>query len=87
MSLNQKNLALLELNKNKSSFSWSYVQDKATTESVANGEQNPNDTEIDWRKFFAKDDNEKKTYLIALGVSLGLIILFILAVKYKLIRL
>lgn len=62
------------------------ITDKETIEDVTTGSNIGNDQDWDWKKF-VNGTTEKRTYWVAAGISLALIVLFLAAVKYKWIKL
>lgn len=85
-TLSVKNTAIRQLGHLKGYAAQTGVPGKDTVEEVAIGSQIENDQDWDWKKF-VNGTTEKRTYWIAGGISLLLIVLFIVAVKYKLIKL
>ena len=62
------------------------IPTKETIEEVATGEHIGDAQGWDWKKF-VNGTSEKRTYWIAAGISLALIVVFVLAVKYRFITL
>lgn len=85
-NLSVKNSAIRQLNAGKGYAATSEVPGKETVEAIAAGSQIENNQGWDWKKF-VNGTTEKRTYWIAAGISLALIVLFILAVKYRFIKL
>lgn len=85
-TLKVKNTAIRQLNVNKGYAATDEVPGKETVKEVAEGSQIENDQTWDWKRF-VNGTTEKRTYWIAAGISLTLIVLVILAVKYKFIKL
>lgn len=82
--LSVKNTALEGLSGIKGEFSTNHVPLKPDISTIAVGEMDPN-SNSDWKDFL--NPSEPGVKWIAAGVSLALIILFVIAVKYRFIKL
>jgi type IV secretory pathway component VirB8 len=84
--LTVKNTALTRLVSLKGVAANEEVPGKESIEEVATSEHIGEAQGWDWKKFI-NGTSEKRTYWIAAGISLALILTFVLAVKYKVIKL
>ncbi|MCB0653957.1 MAG: hypothetical protein KDC85_21950 [Saprospiraceae bacterium] len=81
-----KNSALSKLVSIKGVAANDEVPGKETIEDIATGEHIGEAQGWDWKKF-VNGTTEKRTYWIAAGISLAFIVVFVVAVKYKWIKL
>ncbi len=84
--LTVKNAAIRQLNVNKGYAATDEIPSKETVEEVATGSQIEDNQGWDWNEFI-NGKSEKRTYWIAAGISIALIVLTVLAIKYKFIKL
>jgi hypothetical protein len=84
----RKNNALGELDALKGNTSYNIIAPKPSIEEVA--EQSGSvggDKASGWKLFFSAEKKEARIYWAALGISIGVILLFVLAAKKRWIKL